>query len=290
MGRLFWILVTALVAACGPPPHHYRVDRSALVPVPVPDVASGPPGDSPEITISHSTVLWARAPEESPGSNVGLYVPRQQPGWMVRWRPRPAKPGALALDLRAGCEMGLESRSFRVVDNGMESPGPALVYWGGWAFSQRFENGAHWSWSTDVMISDIESRVRLTCLDCAGPGDDVTDGRIREGIAGARSQVALGVRMSALEVALIGAFRNQPYNVGTRDEALTDDEAARSTLTSGDVFPIAGAALGIHPHPRVALAGTVFWPFDVQGRSVRYGPIVGASLTVRAPKKKKKEE
>lgn len=288
--RICWlILAGGLLAACGGPiPHRYRVDRTALVPVPVPDASSGPPGDTLEVTASHSTILWADAPAKPPASNVGLYVPRHQPGLMVRWRPLgPQEAGRLEVDLRAGYEAGLRAGAYRVANNGLTAPptANAFVYWGGYGLSQRFENGIRWSLTTDVMISDVQSRIRMECLDCEGPGDPVTSGTSREGLAGFRSQLLVGVKRGPVELALVGALRNHHVNEGTRKEALQNDEEARARVTTGVHFPVAGAAVGFHPRPRATITASIFWPIDPSGEAVRYGPIAGASVTIRAPRK-----
>lgn len=287
MSRQYWgLLLTGALVACGPPPHHYHVRRTALVPVPVPDQVAGPPDDTAEITLSHATVLWAEAPVRPPAANVGLYVPRHQPGLMVRWRPRPPRArGALELDLRAGYEVALVAQSYRIADNGLApaSNGLAFAYWGGWGFSQRFENGFRWSLSSDVMIADVASRIRLECLDCVGPG--VTEGEVREGIIGARSQLAVGVRRGPVEVAALGALRNHPLNVGTRNEEIYNDGEAGSTMTSGDVFPVLGVVAGLRPHSRARIATSLFWPIDPRRRTVQYGPIAGASVTISFSRK-----
>lgn len=275
------------LVACGPPPHHYRVHRTALVPVPVPDQVSGPPEDTTEVTVAHATVLWAEPPEKPPASNVGLYVPRHQPGITVRWRPLPKNPGGLELDLRVGYEVGLRDGAFRVADNGLDasSNSTTFVYWGGYGFSQRLTNGFRWSLSSDVTISDVASRIRMACLDCAGPGEEETEGEVREGFVGLRSQLLVGVRRGPLEVAAIVALRNQPYNVGTRNEELVDGEEAGSRMTS-TYFPVAGAVAGFRPHPRASIAASLFWPMDPSGRVVRYGPIAGAAITIRSSPRK----
>ena len=285
-GRIGWLAAACvLLGACGPPPHTYRVHRTALVPAPAPDPVSGPAGDTLEVTVAHATILWADAPEKPPASNVGLYVPRHQLGAMVRWRPLPpAEPGRLEVDLRAGYEAGLRAQAWRVADNGVAPAGPAFVYWGGYGLSQRFPNGFSWSLSTDVMIADIDSRLRLECLDCAGPGEETTRGTVREGISGFRSQLLVGVRRGPVELAVIGMLRNHPMNVGTGQEDLYDDEGATARLSGGVQFPVAGAALGFRPHPRATVAASVFWPFDPSGRVVRYGPVAGFSLTMRPAK------
>lgn len=285
-GRLgLALLATALVAACGPPPHRYRVERTALVPVPVPDTSSGPPGDTPEVTVGHSTVLWAEAPEKPPASNVGLYVPRHQPGLMVRWRPLPRDPGRLEMDLRAGYEAGLPADAYPVADNGLSPGGAAFVYWAGYGLSQQFANGVRWSLTTDLMISDIQSHIRMTCLDCAGPGSDVTEGETREGFVGFRSQLLVGVRRGPVDLAVVGALRNHHENVGNSEEEIHDDEEAGSRIRTGVQFPVPGAVIGIRPHPRATIAACIFWPHDPSRRVVRYGPIVGCSITIRLSKK-----
>lgn len=285
-----WLVAVAglLVACGGPIPHRYSIERTALVPVPVPDQACGPPGDTTEVTVSHATILWAEAPEKPPASNVGLFVPRHQPGLMVRWRPfAPQKPGRLEVDLRAGYEAGLQIGAYRVADNGLAAaPGSsAYVYWGGYGLSQRFENGFRWSLTSDVMVSDVKSHIRMECVDCEGPGDTVTSGAMREGLAGFRSQLLVGVRRDPVELALVGALRNHHMNEGTRNESLQNDEEARARMTTGVHFPVAGAAIGFRPIPRATFVASLFWPIDPSGKVVRYGPIAGVSLTLRAPRK-----
>lgn len=284
--RLLGLGMAGWLLACGPPPHHYRVERTALVPVPVPDPVSGPPEDTTEVTVAHATVLWAESPQKPPASNVGLYVPRHQPGIMVRWRPLPKNPGGVELDLRVGYEVGLRARAFRVADNGLAASrnSTAFVYWGGYGFSQRFANGIRWSLSSDVMISDVQSRIRLACLDCAGPGEEETEGEVREGFTGLRSQLLVGARRGRIEIAAIGALRNQQYNVGTKNEGLVDGEETGSRMTS-IYFPVAGAVAGFRPHPRACVAASVFWPIDPSGRVVRYGPIAGVAITIRSSSK-----
>lgn len=288
---LFWIGVFGALAGCGGPrPHQFRVDRTALVPVPVSDQVSGPPEDTTELTLSHATVLWAEAPEKSPASNVGLYVPRHQPGAMVRFRPmKPQSPGRLELDLRAGYEVGARAQAYRVADNGLDASGGGhtFVYWGGYGLSQRFANGFRWSLTADAMIADVSSRIRSTCLDC-GSAPYVSEREVREGLFGFRGQLLLGARRGPFEIAAIGALRNHPFNVGTKDEELYPDEQASSRIESGVYFPVAGAVVGFRPHPRATVAASVFWPFDPSNEVVRYGPVAGIAVTIRSPAMKEK--
>lgn len=257
---------------------HYCVRRAALVPAPAP--AMRPMRQAVgyvEANVSSETVAWAKPPRRLEGSNVGLYVPREQISGQLLFSPH--RVFTLGLSFEAGFPGGAVPISPGLIQPPTSGIGGSGFHMG---FHFQLSPRVTLGWSCDVWNYAIASRVAYYEVpdehsSCQGLPDSSTWPQKHKSslLLVGRTQVGIGLDFGWSHLSVGGGVRNQPHNV---------DESMESHYSSSGISPRISSV----PYPfaylmwevrlaRWAYAGiTVYQPlyFD----PIIYAPIFGLSL------------
>ena len=276
------VLVLGLLVAAGglcmatseTTPKRYCIRRSATVPVPAPSLrpATRSAGNI-EAGVSNDTVLWAKQPKRLQGSNVGLYVPRDQLAWFLTssWHPM--------VSLGVSGEAGV-GRGPIAISDGLIAPPRESPVGGGAHLGLHFKVSRRLvvDFSCDLWAYRIPSRIASYQSDtCEGLPDPRTWNRQTKTTTTfvGRAQLALGIALGWSHLTLGTGLRNHPHNVDETSELHTSPGEILPELEHA-VYPFVFALWEIHATGWLHVALSVYQPLNFD--PVIYAPILGISL------------
>ncbi len=261
------------------PTHTYRIERTALVPLPAPDLNARAPGGPAELEVGDAALLWASAPTLASGSTAGLYVPRHQPTGMLR------VPINRYVHLRFELELMPTSGAI-AVPAGRLDPSPTMgATYGGGVGAGGYVSRRWWlSGSTDIMAAAIPSAIRTICLDCGPTGGGATVADTMDYLPVVRLQANVGYNLGPVEFSASLALRNHPLNVADTSAVSTTRPEPDAQLSAGSMMLVPALSVAWRVCPEVALLANAYAPIDVSGVGVQYAPVVGLMVSGAIPR------
>lgn len=255
------------LSACGT----YSVRKSALAPHLAPPMRSGHgTGQGTEVSFGSTTVAAAVAPEEGPGANAGLHIPRAELGGALRGALSPNFDFGFLWDYGARRGATKTAEDEPSPQNGSVWGGGISMFYSAPTPHPAFRLGL----GLDLLRYSVPYVEYRTCVeDCVEPYTDVDHDR--EGVNVYSLSVIPSWRVGGLTLFGGGTLRNHPMvdkgeiEIGT----YPDDE-----VNAGPPNLIATVGAEIELFGSVRALGMVYQPLTQD--PVRYGPTFGAAITI----------
>ena len=249
-----------------------EVHRAALVQPPGPPMWSGktrPFG----FALGNSTVVWNNAPKQAEGSVSGLYVSSTQFDGNLHISLGPTGRISLWLPI----SYGLSQKSFAAAPCLIDRPDTGVLSGGiGIGFTKQVSERWYFGTSIETLLAFIPTHT-MTYQD----GHLIDEDEEIDTVPVLRWSGALGIDFGWVRLFGALALRNHPTNVRVSIGTYIDRE---DNVRFGPLYGLAGLGAEFDIGGHVSILAQAFQPFPLYEHDLVYGPIVGLSIDLHAPR------